>query len=489
MRLIFYGRVLMRDLRLLFAASEVYPFAKSGGLADVAHSLPRALNRTCDVHVIMPLYQFIDRELFGIEALGEPFDIIMGGVAYPVILYICKYEGMTYRFIYTPLLCDREFLYGSPQGEYEDNDIRFGLFNYAILEVLKREKYEIVHLNDWQCALLPLLIQDELTLKTKSLLTIHNLAFQGVFEKKVLTTLGIDEKYFTMDSLEFYGQVNFMKAGIAYADRITTVSPTYAKEILTSEFGCGLEGFLQYHSDKLSGIVNGIDTEHFSPSTDKMLILPYVDLRGKSVNKRAYMKEIQVKDPKKPLVVFIGRFTLQKGLEIFINALPDIALMACNIVILGEGEIQYHDALKVIAEKYDNIHLEFGYDEALSHRIYAASDFFLMPSLFEPCGLAQMIAMNYGSMPIVHSVGGLADTVHDYAAFYTKSQKGYGVVFNNPDSELFLNAVEKALLLYGTKTRFNKIIKHNMLCDFSWKESAELYIKEYENMREDAKYG
>lgn len=479
----------MGDPRILFAASEVYPFAKSGGLADVAHSLPRALNDTYDIDVIMPLYQFIDRERFGIQAHGKPFDIMMGKKSYPITLYICKYYNMTYRFVYTPLLCDREFLYGPPQGGYEDNDIRFALFNYAILEVLKQEKYEIVHLNDWQTALLPLLLKDEPKVNTKSLFTIHNLAYQGIFEKKALARLGIDEKYFHMDSLEFYGQVNFMKAGIAYADKVITVSPTYAKEILTPEFGCGLEGFLQYHSDKLTGIVNGIDIEHFSPSSDRMLIKPYVDLRGKAVNKRAYMKEIKVKDPKKPLIVFIGRFTWQKGLELFIDALPDMALMACNIVILGEGEAQYHDAFKAIAQKHDNIYLEFGYDEALAHRMYAASDFFLMPSLFEPCGLAQMIAMHYGSIPIVHSVGGLTDTVHDYAAFDSKSQKGYGIIFTKPDHHALLKAVKKALLLYGTKTQYNKIIKHNMLCDFSWSESGESYIKEYEALIEEMDRG
>lgn len=485
MRLNFYGRVLMDNIRVLFAASEVYPFAKSGGLADVAYSLPRALNGTHDVDVILPLYQFIDRKYFDIKQVGKAFDMMMGGVVYPVTLHICQYDSMTYRFIYTPLLCDRAFLYGTSQGGYTDNDIRFGLFNYAILEVLKREKYDIVHLNDWQTALLPLLLKKESSIQTKSMFTIHNLAYQGVFEKSVLATLGIDESYFTMHVLEFYGQVSFMKAGIAYADRITTVSPTYAKEILSSEFGCGLEGFLQYHSDKLTGIVNGIDTDHFSPSSDKMLIVPFVDLRGKAVNKRAYLKEIKIKDPKKPLLVFIGRFTWQKGLEVLISTLADMALMEYNIVILGDGEAQYHDALRAIADNYENIHLEVGYDEALSHRLYAASDFFLMPSLFEPCGLAQMIAMHYGSMPIVRSVGGLADTVHDYDTFDAKSQKGYGVVFGKPESDVLLKALKKALLLYGTKRRYNKIVKHNMRCDFSWSESAQLYIKEYEKINNE----
>jgi len=476
----------MDDPRVLFAASEVYPFAKSGGLADVAYSLPRALNESYDVDVIMPLYQFIDREAFGIKAFGETFDITMGGITYPVTLYICEYKNMTYRFVYTPLLCDREFLYGPPHGGYADNDTRFALFNYAMLEILKCEPYEFVHLNDWQTALLPLLLKNEPKLAAKTLFTIHNLAYQGIFEKKALTRLGIDEKYFHMDCLEFYGQVNFMKGGIAFADRVITVSPTYAKEILTPEFGCGLEGFLQYHSDKLTGIVNGIDTEQFSPSTDKMLVQPYRDLRGKEANKTTFLKEIKMKEPQRPLIIFIGRFTWQKGLEILIDALPDMALKECNIVVLGDGEAQYHDALAALAKKHDNIYLASGYNEELSHRMYAASDFFLMPSLFEPCGLAQMIAMHYGSMPVVHSVGGLADTVHDHAGFDSQSQKGYGIVFDKPDQDALLHAVTKALQLYGRKTQYTQIIKHNMLCDFSWRESGKLYIKEYKRLKEES---
>ncbi len=472
----------MPNKRLIFAASEVYPFAKSGGLADVAHSLPRALSSTYDVHVIMPLYQSIDRKKFGIKAQGDTFDIIMGGVTYPITLYTCHYEGLDYRFIYSPLLCDREFLYGTTEGGYDDNAIRFGLFNYAMFALLKQEKYDIAHLNDWQTALLPLLLNEDQTVKTKTLFTIHNLAYQGIFESSVLKTLGIDDIHFTMDGLEFHGQVNFMKAGIAYADMITTVSPTYAKEILTSKFGCGLEGFLQHHSDKLIGIVNGIDTKHFSPSEDKALVAPYVDLRRKAVNKRAYLKEIKMEGPKKPLFVLIGRFTWQKGIDILIESLPHMLLLECNIAILGEGEEKYHDTLKAIADKHHNIHLEFGYNEPLSHRMYAAADFFLMPSLFEPCGLAQMIAMHYGSMPLVHDVGGLADTVRSYTEFNPKSEDGYGIVFSKPDSDTFLKTIDQAFALYKTKARYNKIVKHNMLCDFSWKESAQHYIKQYEKI-------
>ncbi len=467
---------------LLFAASEVYPFAKSGGLADVAHSLPRALIGDYDLQVFMPLYRFVNRERFGIAALGKHFNVVMGEECYPVEIYGCTFEGVEYRFIYSPLLCDRDFLYGPPENGYADNAIRFGIFNYAILALLKESRYDIAHLNDWQCALVPLLIEEDETVHTKTIFTIHNLAYQGTFKSSAFKALGIADKHFTMDSLEFYGKFNFMKAGIAYADRVTTVSPTYAKEILTSEFGCGLEGFLRIHRNKLVGIVNGIDTEHFSPSEDKALVSPYIDLRGKAINKRAYLKEISLEGVKKPLLIFIGRFTWQKGMDLLIEALPKIASQECNIAILGEGEVKYHDALKTIADNHNNIHLEFGYDESLSHRMYASADFLLMPSIFEPCGLAQIIAMHYGQMPVVHRVGGLADTVHHYKDFDIKTAKGYGILFLKPSAASFLKAIDQALTLYETKAHYNKIVKHNMLCDFSWQESAKSYQKLYENI-------
>ena len=472
----------MSKSSLLFASSEVYPFAKSGGLADVAHSLPRALSTHYDVHIIMPLYRFIDRKKFSISLLGENYEVIIGTKSYPIELYGCEYEGMTYRFIYSSLLCERDFLYGPPESGYEDNALRFGLFNHAIAALLKKYDYEIVHLNDWQSGLVPLLVKEDETIQTKTLFTIHNLAYQGTFKRTVLKDIGIDEKYFTMQGMEFYDKVNFMKAGIAYADRITTVSPTYAKEILTPEFGCGLEGFLAQHQHKLVGIVNGIDTKHFSPSEDTALIKPYVDLRGKAVNKSAYLKERGLKGIKKPLFVFIGRFTWQKGMDLLIEALEKIAVYECNISILGEGEEKYHSALKAIADEHANIHMEFGYDESLSHRMYAAADFLLMPSLFEPCGLNQLIAMNYGQIPVVHHVGGLEDTVQDYIDFDTQSTKGYGIAFNEASVRAFLKATDQALELYTNKTHYNTIIKHNMSCDFSWQESAKSYLKLYSTM-------
>lgn len=466
-------------LSVLFCSSEVYPFAKSGGLADVSFSLPKALGRDANVKVVLPLYKSIDRSRFNISSCDRPLSLNFGGKSYDVALFSCEYESMEYLFIYNEILCDREFLYGTPEAGYEDNALRFGIFNYAIIALLQETDYDIVHLNDWQSALAALLLKENPKIQTKSVFTIHNLAYQGIFERHTLHTLGIHEAYFNMDALEFYNQVSFMKAGIAFSDALTTVSPTYAKEILTPEFGNGLEGFLLLHKVKLKGIINGLDQEHFSPKNDRLILQPYTNLTQKLVNKKAYLKEIKRKGIKKPLFVFIGRFTSQKGMDLLIDSLSEFAKNECNIAILGEGEAEYCEALNAVAKEHKNIHLSFGYDEALSHRMYAAADFLLMPSLFEPCGLNQLIAMSYGQLPIVHRVGGLADTVHNYKKYDAKSSQGYGIDFKEASKRAFIKAFHEALKLYSDKKSYNKIAKHNMNCDFSWKRSAQLYIQIY----------
>lgn len=466
--------------KVLFAASEVYPFAKTGGLADVAHALPRALKNLYDVTVVMPLYRSIDKELYAITPLGTSFIIPMGDEKYLIDLYGCKVDGYEFIFIYSPILCDREFLYGTPEAGYEDNGLRFALFSYAIIALLKKKRYEIVHLNDWQCALAALLIHKDSTLSPKVIYTIHNLAYQGIFDSTLLENIGVDKKYFTMASLEFYGKVNFMKAGIAYADEVNTVSPTYAKEILTKEFGCGLEGFLHFHNEKISGIVNGIDMEHFSPTTDTALAVTYNDAKGKKANKSDLLKRLGLKGVTKPLFVFIGRFTSQKGIAFLIDTLPKIAALECNIALLGEGEATYYDALDLLVANHPNIHLTFGYDESFSHQMYASADFLLMPSLFEPCGLNQMIAFSYGAVPIVHRVGGLVDTVKRLETYQEDSCSGYGLIFNTPTCRALLSAVKRGCELYEDKKHFERIVNHNMRCDFSWSESAIAYSRLYE---------
>ena len=472
----------MTKKSLLFCASEVYPFAKTGGLADVSHSLPRALQDSYELKVVMPLYSLIDRKKYAIKSLNKSFSISMNDIDYEVELFGCTYKGLEYIFIYSTLLCDREFLYGTPTSGYPDNALRFTIFCRGIVELLRANTYDIVHLNDWQTALVPLLLQEESEINTKTLFTIHNLAYQGLFSYETLSEIAIDSKYFTIDVLEFYGQMNFMKAAIAYSDAVTTVSQSYADEILTATFGCGLDGFLRSHKNKLTGIINGIDSEHFTPSKDKLLEYPFTNLTEKKLNKKSYLKEKNLKGITKPLFIFIGRFTSQKGVDLLIESLEEIALNDCNIAILGDGEIQYQEKIKEIVDRYDNIHFEFKYNEVLSHQMYASADFLLMPSLFEPCGLNQMIAMSYGAIPIVHKVGGLKDTVNDYKLFDKESNKAYGILFEDPSSDSLIYSFNEALALYSTKKDYNKIVKHNMLCDFSWKNSAKLYDKLYKQL-------
>lgn len=468
---------------VLFASSEVYPFAKTGGLADVAYALPRALKTLYDIRVVMPLYQSISREHYGIVSTGEAFEIKMGGELYPIELYCSLYDGMEYCFIYNPLLCDNEYLYGPPGEGYENNGLRFAIFSYALYELIQHYRYDVVHLNDWQCALTALLIKQDETLTPNTLYTIHNLAYQGVFNRTYLEKIGLDERYFKMDSLEFYGKINLMKAGIAYADKVTTVSPTYAREIMTKEFGCGLEGFLYFHRDKLAGILNGIDQEHFSPTNDSMIFAQFSDLKGKKANKREVLKQLKLKGSTKPLFVFIGRFADQKGMDILIEALPSIAESNCNFALLGEGEYRYTETLQKLAKEHKNIVLHSGYDEVLSHQMYAAADFLVMPSLFEPCGLNQMIAFGYGAVPIAHRVGGLADTVKRFEHYQQDSCAGYGIVFNTPSSRSLLGAIRKGCDLYGDKKHFERIVRHNMKADFSWFESAKAYATLYEKSK------
>lgn len=465
--------------KVLFASSEIYPFAKSGGLADVAHSLPKALNNHFEMVAVMPLYSFVDQARYGIKKLNKVFDITMGSQTYPIELYGCSFEQMEYLFIYSPLLSDREFLYGTPNGDYQDNAIRFGIFSHALVALAKEDQIELLHLNDWQCALAALLVHRDPNLHIKTLFTIHNLAYQGVFSSSMLPLLGIDESYFHMEGIEFYHQISFMKAGIAFSDTITTVSPTYAKEILTSEFGCGLDGFLRLHKDKLSGILNGIDTDHFSPSRDAALVSTFSDVKGKKASKTTLLKELKLKGTSKPLFVFIGRFVDQKGMELLIEALPKIAMLECNILFLGEGDEKYHRHLQSLSDHYSNVHLSFGYIESLSHRMYAAADFLLMPSLFEPCGLNQMIAFSYGAMPIVHATGGLVDSVHKFETFDPTSSKGYGIVFQTPSANALIRAIKKAFELYENKKQFEQLINHNMKADYSWNNSATLYENLY----------
>ncbi|MFA6195511.1 MAG: glycogen/starch synthase [Sulfurimonas sp.] len=479
-----------QQTKVLFVSSEVYPYAKSGGLADVSFGLPKAMSDAFDVSVIMPLYGSIDIKRFKIRHV-ESFDIFLGAKKYKVELLSTTYEGLKCYFVGSKIITDKKSLYGTPQSGYKDNDLRFGLFCKAVVAFVKSKNYDLLHLNDWQSALCALFVKEDATLKIQTLFTIHNLAYQGIFEKESLEKLGLSQEYFHMDALEFYGGISFMKAGIAYSDAITTVSPNYANEILSNEFGCGLEGFLLKHKNKLTGILNGVDVSHFAPKTDTALVQNYdaSSYDKKAENKKAYLKERNFENEQLPLFIFIGRFTWQKGVDLLIEALAELSQMKLNVAILGEGESKYHKQIKVQIAKSKNIDIYFGYDEALSHRMYASADFLLMPSLFEPCGLNQLISMSYGVIPLVSSVGGLKDSVqtiekYDLALAYG-NYLGFGFTFDKNEPNALIKTIKEALKLYEDKKRFKEINIHNMSCDFSWNAGAKEYTSLYKSLLEN----
>ena len=439
-------------MKVLFAASEIYPYAKTGGLADVAAALPKALGRHCEIYRVMPKYRFIDIPFqkcdIGFEVFGRRVEI---------------YRHETTYFIYEERLCERDYPYGEPGSAYEDNWLRFAIFSAAIAKLSWILGVDLLHLNDWHTALAAIYAP------CKKIFTIHNLAYQGIFEASVAKELSLGP-YFTMEGLEFYGKVNYLKAGIAYSDHVTTVSPTYAKEIQTPAFGCGLDGFLKKHASKLTGILNGIDYDIFDPAKDPLL--PY-HFDVATIGRKKEIKKTFFEDDN-PLFIFIGRFVEQKGIDTLIEALPELLAKELNLFILGEGEERFEKA--VTSLKAPNYKAFIGYKEILSHQLYAAADFLLMPSRFEPCGLNQMIAMRYGTIPIVRPVGGLRDSVYPIGS----GRCGEGFWIRN-----LLKSVEDALK-YHPKSQ--EIRRFDMGCDFSIDRCAKEYYRLYERiMHEDGR--
>ena len=453
-------------MKILFASSEIFPYAKSGGLADVASSLPKALKKEVDIIRVMPFYGFMDESKF--DKTDIKYGINLGGINYKIEILSRLDEDILTYFIKAPLLSDTQNLYGDG-GAYANNDMRFGIFSKAICSLASSLHVELVHLNDWHCALSAFWLKNS---DIKTVFTIHNLAYQGIFEVQTLDRLGISREHFNFQDLEFWGKCNFMKAGIRYSDAITTVSPTYAKEILTPKFGCGLDGFLNFYKEKLSGILNGIDTDFFNPKTDRTIFKNYDknSLSIKKENKKELLKKTKLKDENLPLFIMISRLVEQKGFGIILDSLEDFLKKELNLIILTEGSSEYRVPLVEFVKKYKNFELIFGYDENLSHQLYASGDFLLMPSLFEPCGLNQMIAMRYGTLPIVHSTGGLKDSVHE------KTKKcGKGIVFSKPSKKSFILAIRRALKLKNAK----EMRRFDMSCNFSFIRSAEKYIELY----------
>jgi starch synthase len=475
-------------LKILFAASEVAPFAKTGGLADVAGSLPLALAALGhDVRVVLPRYRQVDPLTYGLRHVAacyvplaswkERCDILAGTMGGSVPAY----------FINKDLYFNRPELYRTPQGDYVDNAERFIFFSRAVLELCRVLDFSphIVHCNDWQTGLVPLYIRRFYAgtpqfHRCRTVFTIHNLGYQGIFWKRDLSLTGLGWEAFSPDLLEFYDNINLLKAGITSADAITTVSDTYSREIRTPEFGHGLDGTLRSRAADLHGIVNGIDFDEWDPANDPALPRHYTAARpaAKRQCKRALQEELGLPQDDAPVLGMVTRLTDQKGLDILLDAIPGILGQQARLIILGTGDEHYHRRLASLGDHHrDAMRVLLRYDDTLARRIYAGSDLFLMPSRYEPCGLGQMHALRYGTVPVVRRTGGLADTVADYDP---RTGKGTGFVFDEYTPRALDACVARALAVYRQPKKWTAIMRAGMAADFSWTHSAKEYVKVYQ---------
>ncbi|MCX5702363.1 MAG: glycogen synthase GlgA [Candidatus Omnitrophica bacterium] len=456
-------------MRIAICASEVVPFAKTGGLADVAGALPLALEELKqEVIIIMPKYKAIEEPKFKINRTKE-------GVSYSVIG-----ENIKVYFIENDAYFKRDALYGDKTGDYKDNLDRFSFYCREALELLKKLNFkpDAIHLHDWQSSLIPVYLKtiykdDPFYKKTKTVLTIHNIGYQGLFSKDKFPKLGLDWSLFSIEGLEFYNQINLLKGGMVFSNVINTVSPTYSKEIQSKEFGYGLEGVLSQRKNSVFGIINGLDYRIWNPETDKFIAKDFSvkTIKDKGEDKKDLQKLCNL--PQKldvPLFGIVSRLAEQKGFDILAEGIDKICKMGLQMVILGTGDLKYHLILEEMVKKYPKVislHLKF--DDALAHKIYAGSDIFLMPSKYEPCGLGQMISLRYGTIPLVFKTGGLADTV----------TKDNGFVFDKYSKDTLIKTIEESIKAFKNEEKWKKLVVKAMTCNFSWGESAKKYIELY----------
>ncbi len=476
-------------MKVCVLSSEVFPFSKTGGLADVAGSLPKALkNNNVDVCVFSPRYKSTDK--FDIKTVGQ-FKVNIGARTEEYSLGRYK-DDIEYYFIGNDTYFKRDFLYNDGTKDYEDNAERFSLLSMAALDALKRINFrpDIIHINDWQTSLAAIYKKlyyqnDSFLNKSKVLLTIHNIGYQGLFEKDKMENLGLPYDIFNIDGVEFYGKINLLKGGIVFSDFVNTVSKTYAQEIQKEQFGAGLDGLLRSINYKLTGIVNGIDNEYWNPENDNTIYHKYSakNIEGKKKNKESLKEELKLTENDAPLFGMVSRMAAQKGLDILIKAIKKLfkdKRHKAQFVFLGTGDKAIEEQLLSVEKQYTgNISVNIKFDEKLAHRIYAASDFFLMPSLYEPCGLGQLIAYRYGTIPIVRATGGLKDTVKGL----TKSKNGTGFVFNSYSEDALLKQIKYAIDKFlRDKQLIDYVKQHIMTLDYSWENQSKQYIKLYKKI-------
>ncbi len=475
-------------MKILFAASEVFPFAKTGGLADVAGSLPVVLHDLGhDVRVVMPKYRGVERTATALTDTGVKIPVRIGDEIAVGGLIEGRLAGRVpvYFVRYDPYF-DRDGLYGNAEGDYPDNASRFIFFSRAILDTMPGLDFwpEVLHLNDWQCALAALYLKSYTGVaqydRVASLLTIHNLGYQGLFWHYDMPLTGLGWEYFTPEGIEFYGKINFLKAGLISADLLSTVSRKYAREIQTAPFGFGLDGVLRKRGRDLYGILNGVDYAQWNPKNDPHLPERYGpdDLTGKAACKRELLKRFGLAErTERPLIGCVSRLTAQKGFDLVAATGADLARMDVSLVVLGDGDETIRNELTELAQRYpEHVGIRIAYDDALAHLVEGGADFFLMPSRYEPCGLNQMYSLKYGTIPIVRGTGGLDDTI---VSFNRKTGTGNGFKFFSYSPERLLVAVRRALGVYKNRSLFTRLIQNAMSCDFSWERSAQAYLKLY----------
>lgn len=473
--------------KVLFVASESVPFIKTGGLADVVGSLPKYLNKEeFDVRVILPKYMCMKEEYKGQLNYVTHFYMDLGWRSQYVGILEMVYDGIQFYFI------DNEYYFAGfkPYGNIFEDIEKFAFFSKAALSALPVIGFQpdIVHCHDWQTGLIPVFLKDkfhdgEFFADMKSIMTIHNLKFQGIWDMKTVKNItGLPDYYFTPDKLEAYGDANYLKGGLVYADAITTVSPTYAEEIKTPFYGENLNGLMNARAHDLRGIVNGIDYEEYNPETDTMIVKNYnaKNFRKEKIkNKIALQKELGLAQNEKTFMIgIVSRLTDQKGFDLINYMMEEMCQQDWQIVVLGTGEERYENMFRHFAWKYpDKVSANIYYSEAMSHKIYASCDAFLMPSLFEPCGLSQLMSLRYGTLPIVRETGGLKDTVIPYNEY---EGTGTGFSFANYNAHEMFNTIRYAHYVYVEKKReWNKLIDRAMEADFSWKASADKYAELY----------
>jgi starch synthase len=479
-------------MHIAFAASECVPFSKTGGLADVVGALPRALaSLGHQVSVYVPRYRqtrLTDAQTV-VRSITVPFDdryrfcsVVRGG----------NHSGISFYFVdYLPFF-DREALYGTSSGDYPDNAERFALFSRAVLEASKILGVpQVFHCHDWQSALVPVLLrtqygEDPAFRDVGTVFTIHNMGYQGLFSADTLPLLTLPWDLFTITKMEFFGNVNFLKGALVYSDFITTVSKKYSQEIQTTEFGFGLEGVLRDRAATVTGILNGVDYDEWSPEKDKFIVAKYSpqDLSGKAKCKEDLLAAFGVNNAnlRLPVIGIVSRFAAQKGFDLISQIMDRLAREEMIVIALGSGDKPYEEMFLRLQKQFpQKIAVKIAYDNALAHKIEAGSDMFLMPSKYEPCGLNQIYSLKYGTVPIVRATGGLDDTIEPWDA---RTGRGTGFKFTEYNGEALLQTIKQALLAFRDQSSWQVLMRNGMNKDFSWNASAREYVRVYERVRQ-----